>query len=483
LRPAGELSTKAPRTRRRFFETLRRNLSIALERRGINHTVASDFGRLWVHTDAVEDALAPLSRVFGVASLSPVELTVEPTLESIVRSGREAFAERVQGRKYAVRAKRHGSHSFSSLELERELGTALNPGATVDLDHPDVTVFVEALGDRAYLYTRRIPGAGGLPVGVQGRVLVLLSGGFDSAVAAFRILRRGAPVDYLLCNLAGRAYEQSVRRVARVLTEAWSAGERSTLYVVEFSAVADELKRTARSQYWQVVLKRMMYRAGARVAADIGAQALVTGEALGQVSSQTLENLAAIGACVDIPVLRPLIGFDKTEIIAEARRVGTAALSERVKEYCALASGRPVTATTRSKVDHQEADVDLEILWRAVDERRIIDLGAPPDAQSRADYVLTSNIPKDAVVLDCQPEHLYRAWHLPGAKHCDPSELIDNPRRLDRDRTYVLYCAEGTQAAYLAELLQRAGLDAYAFDGGASALERQVRQRPEPTAP
>jgi len=221
------------------------------------------------------------------------------------------------------------------------------------------------------------------------------------------------------------------------------------------------------------VLKRLMYRAAERVALETKAQAIVTGDALGQVSSQTLANLAAIDACVRISVLRPLIGSDKTEIMAEARRIGTAPLSQRVKEYCALVPGHTVTATSASRVDHTERNLPLDALWAATAARRELDLWATVD-ETRNAYLLTHDIPQDAVVIDCQPDHLYSAWHLPGAERHDPSELVVNPRHLNRDRTYVLYCSEGTQAAYLAELLQRAGYDAYAFDGGASALRRHV---------
>jgi thiamine biosynthesis protein ThiI len=338
---------------------------------------------------------------------------------------------------------------------------------------PEVTVHVEALADRAHLYARRIPGPGGLPAGVQGRALVLLSGGFDSSVAAWRVMRRGAAVDFVLCNLGGRAYERMVLRVARVLCHGWGFGVRSRLFVIDFAAVVDALRAAVKAQYWQVVLKRLMYRAAERIALEIGAQALVTGEALGQVSSQTLANLSAIDAAVQISVLRPLIGCDKTEIMAEARRIGTAPLSQRVKEYCALVPGHTVTATTPSRVVHAERYLAIDALWAATAARREIDLRAHAD-ETRSAYLFTHDIPRNAVVIDCQPEHLYSAWHMPGAERHDPSELVVNPRRLDRDRTYVLYCSEGTQAAYLAELLQRAGYDAYAFDGGATALRRHV---------
>jgi thiamine biosynthesis protein ThiI len=185
-------------------------------------------------------------------------------------------------------------------------------------------------------------------------------------------------------------------------------------------------------------------------------------------------NLAAIDAVAEIPVLRPLVGQDKTEIIAEARRIGTAALSERVQEYCAIASNFPVTSTDREKVDRQEQRLDLSALWQAVAARRTFDPAAVTREESRQTYLFTNEIPPGAIVIDCQPPHLYRAWHAPGAEHRDPSELIDNSSALDKQQTYVLYCTHGSQSAYLAELLQRSGYAVYAYQGGVDRLRRSL---------
>lgn len=472
-RPGAEVTTKKNRTRARFQQTLRANVHEALERRGLAPSVSLELARLFVEVDDVEQASRVLARSFGVASYSPVEAVVAADLSAIVEAGRQLFSERVRGKRYAVRAKRQGKHAFSSLDIEIALGRALNAEATVDLERPDIWVRVEALGERAYLFSHKLPGPGGLPCGVRGRALVLISGGFDSAVAAWRIMKRGVAVDFVLLDLGGRAYERRVLSVVRVLAEAWGAGLDPRLHVVPFDAVVTELKRNVRSQYWQVVLKRMMYRAAERVAREIGAQALVTGECIGQVSSQTLANLVAIHPAASMPVLRPLIGHDKMEIIAEARRIGTAALSERVKEYCAIGANFPVTATDSAKVDRQERHFDQSLIEQAVRARRVIDpTRFEPD--ERRSYLLTRRIPSGAVVIDCQPPHLYRAWHAPGAQHREPGELIDNLRRLDKDATYVLYCTYGPQAAHLAELMQRSGYDAYAFDGGAELLRRSL---------
>ncbi|MEJ2185682.1 MAG: THUMP domain-containing protein, partial [Gemmatimonadota bacterium] len=226
-------------------------------------------------------------------------------------------------------------------------GAALLPhSAGVDLDHPDLVVRVEVRDDRAYLFGDRIDGAGGLPLGVEGRALGLISGGYDSAVAAWLLLKRGVNLDYVFCNLGGDAYERAVVQVAKVLADDWSYGSRPRLHVVDFGAPVDELRAKVKQSYWQVVLKRLMYRAASWIGEELGSGAIVTGEAMGQVSSQTLTNLRAIEPASSLPVFRPLLGFDKNEIIERAQHVGTAGLSEQVKEYCAIAPGRPVGSWT-----------------------------------------------------------------------------------------------------------------------------------------
>lgn len=465
LRLGAEITTKSRRTRGSFQRRLVRNLEDALESAGIEATVEPDWSRIWVRSRG-PGVLTPLTHVWGVGSITPVDAVVEADLDAIVKVGQRLYADRVRGRSYGVRARRHGRHAFSSRDVHIQLGAALNPGATVDLEDPDVRVEVDVRGAEAYLFTERIPGGGGLPLGVEGRGLALISGGYDSAVAAALLLRRGVELDYVFCNLAGEAYERSVLQVAKVLSDEWSFGSRPRLFALDFTGIVERIRARVKPTHTQLVLKRLMYRAASGVAREVRAHALVTGEALGQVSSQTLRNLRALEPAADLPVFRPLIGFDKEEVIARARRLGTASLSARVKEYCAIGEGRPVTAASTGSVDREEARLDPAGIEELVSNARVYDLRSLRSVDLRESFLFTDEVPEGAVILDCRREEDFERLHAPGAEHRDLWELLQDFTSLDRDRTYVLYCQEGTRAGLVAERMQRAGYEAYAFRGG-----------------
>jgi tRNA uracil 4-sulfurtransferase len=475
VRFGGEVTIKSKRTRTAFLRRLAHNIGDALDAAGIEYRLEPVWGRMFVRA-ASPTALPVLARVFGISSVSMIERELPAELDAIVTEAASHFRSAVAGRRFAVRARRTGRHSFSSKDIEEQLGTALLPHAAgVDLTRPETTIYIEVRDDTAYLFSDRVDGAGGLPLGVEGNAVALLSGGYDSAVAAWLLLKRGVALDYVFCNLGGDAYERAVVHVGKALADDWSYGTRPRLHVVDFAGVLDELRSKTRDSYWQVVLKRLMYRAACSIAAAQRAQAVVTGEAVGQVSSQTLPNLRAIESVATLPVFRPLIGFDKEEIIARARLIGTAALSEQVKEYCAIAPGFPVTAASIPRVDDEEAKMDLAILEGAVAERRTLDLRGLAPTDLAAPYLFVDTVPEQAVILDCRPAPQFEAWHLKGARHMEEWELLRDFRRLDKAPVYVLYCAHGIQTAYLAERMQRHGYEAYSFRGGVRGVMKYAQ--------
>ena len=478
VRLAPEIATKARGTRRRFQQRLARNLRDAL---GANPKprIEDKWSRLFVTTDD-PSAGDRIAAVFGVASVSEVDARVPADLGEIVRAGEALYGERVRGRRFAVEARRAGQYAFGTRDIRVQLGAALDRYGDVDLDTPEIRVAVELREREALLYSSRIAGVGGLPLGVEGKAVALISGGFDSPVAAWLMLKRGIALEYVFCNLGGAAYERSVLGVVKILADQWSFGDRPVIHIVDFERPLAELQRTVTQRYWQVALKRLMYRAAAAIAARVRGEAIVTGESVGQVSSQTLGNLAAIDEAVSFPVFRPLLGLDKNEIIARAERVGTAALSAQIREYCDIARHRPVTHASVAAVRREESKMDLAVLDSAVAGRKVVDLRALRAVDLVQPYLFATDVSDDAVVIDCREPHFYTTWHYPGAQRRDLGDLAARFKDLDKTRRYVLYCSYGVQSAYLAEAMQRAGYEAYSFKGGVRELKRYAQERGVP---
>lgn len=473
IRLASELTLKAPRTRSQFMHRLLSNMRDAFNSHGAKAHIRSAWGRVYVRSDPA--ALPVLARLFGLSSFSVVDAVVPADFDTIVERGAETFAEHIRGKRFAVRVHRTGKHSFKSKDVEIALGSRLYPlGAAVDLTRPEAVAFIEVRDENAYLFSSRQAAGGGLPVGVEGKALSLISGGFDSAVSSWLMLKRGIALDYVFCNLGGDAYERAVVQVTKALADDWSYGTQPKLYVVDFEEALRELRARTRENYWQLILKRLMYRVAAAIGHRIKADAIITGEAVGQVSSQTLANLRAIDSASSLPVFRPLLGFDKEEIIERARHIGTAALSEQVKEYCAIAPGHPVTAAREQRVLAEEAKLDLSVIDRAIAGMKVLNVRQLSPTDLVAPYIFTESLSPEAVLIDCRTEAQFTAWHAPGAEHREEWELARDYKRLDRDRKYVLYCAHGIQSAHLAEKMQRSGYEAYSFKGGVAALRRSL---------
>jgi thiamine biosynthesis protein ThiI len=359
------------RNRRHFEGLLSRNLARSL------HGVAEPrvrwrFGRLLVEVpDAIpfDAARARLERVFGVAYFSRATVC-EATLPAIER----AVDERVDAcrfRSFGVRARRSDrSHPFTSRELNERLGARVveRTGARVDLRNPDLWLELHLLSKEAILLHERIRGPGGMPVGSAGRALALISGGIDSPVASWSALKRGCSVDYVHFHsgpFTTSASRDKVREVVACLAD-W--GEPSCLYLAPFAELQQTLVREAPARPRIVLYRRFMLRVAEALAERTGALALVTGDSLGQVSSQTLANLDTIDRAATLPVLRPLIGMDKSEIIERAREIGTYEISIEPDEDCCsyLMPRRPSTWTRPQQIEEIEASLDVKGMVNAV---------------------------------------------------------------------------------------------------------------------
>lgn len=347
-----------------FVAQLVRNL-----RRGLPAArVDNRFDRIVLRDVDPAVAAERLRRTFGVASWSPA-LEVAPDLEEIEAAARQLVAERhpSPGTTFKVEShRRDKSFALTSPELDRELGSRLMvhfPGLVARMRDPQVHVWVE-VRDRAYVYTEVHPGPGGLPVGTGGRAVALLSGGIDSPVAIWMVAKRGVqvtPVHFHAPPFTSERSRQKVVRLVEVLAE-WCGP--MDLWVVPFAHVQRAVRQRVPEPLWTVTMRRVMMRVAERVAERVGASALVTGESLGQVASQTLEAIAAIGLATRLPVLRPLVGMDKLEITALARRVGTYEVSTLPYEDCCtlFVPRHPRTRPTLQEAEEAERTLGTQAL-------------------------------------------------------------------------------------------------------------------------
>ncbi|WP_282042097.1 tRNA uracil 4-sulfurtransferase ThiI [Halomonas alimentaria] len=419
----------------------------------------------------VDEVEVRLTRMPGVQEVQEVREVDFSDLDEIIAQVVPRWQAHVTGRRFRVSAKRRGRHDFSSEDLERHLGAALlaaAPDARVDLTHPEVKVTVEVVDQRLRLIDRRLPGLGGYPLGLQGQAMALISGGYDSPVAAWRMIRRGIKTHFLFFNLGGPEHERGVREVTHHLWQRYSASHRVNFISVPFEPVVGEILRRVPDGMMGVVLKRMMVRAASRLARRARVPALVTGDAIAQVSSQTLTNLALIDDASELPLLRPLLTDDKQTIITQAREIDTARFAESMPEYCGVISRRPHTRARRDQIAAAEADFDFAVLDAAIDAAEITRIdrlaespGAAPAAQTK-DEVLEAREGEDVSVIDIRPEGEREAAPLTlaaGRRLEIPFyELQQRAPQLPDDRHYFLYCDQGVMSRMQALHLHDRGL-------------------------
>jgi thiamine biosynthesis protein ThiI len=322
-----------------------------------------------------------LGWVFGIANFAAAS-RVLPDLDLLSKS----IEGEISGRRFAsfAVAARRAFKTFphTSQEINQVIGARvkLASGAKVDLSNPDLTVYIEVLPNEAFYYFEKIRGPGGLPVGVSGTVICLLSGGIDSPVAAYRMMKRGCRVVFVHFHsqpFADRTSEEKAIDLAQRLTRYQFA---SRLYLVPFGETQQEVVAGVTSRFRILVYRRLMLRIAEEIARKEGAQALVTGESLGQVSSQTIENIAAIEEAATLPILRPLVGMDKEEITEQAQQIGTYDISIIPDQDCCsmFAPRQVVTRATDKEISLAESILDLgPLVQGALSTARLVELSSP----------------------------------------------------------------------------------------------------------
>ncbi len=470
----GELILKSHKVRRRFIHELMNNCREALAHAGEDDPW---FENHWSHFEvelAESSGMEALKRVFGISTLSVVESFEFNDMSGFVEQAAERLKQKMTGKKYAVRAKRVGRHPFGSMDVERELGSALNPYGKVDLTNPEITLYVRIKDQRASVFTERISGAGGLPLGTEDEIMVLFSGGFDSTIAAWNMLKRGCPVHYVFCSLGGELQEIEAIRIAKYLADNWSYGYSPQFHILDFRPVIDEMNEKITPEYKNIILKRLFYRAAQGIARYEDAGVFATGESIGQVSSQTLSNLISASAPIDMPIFRPLIGLDKTDIMNISMRIGVYELCSKVKEYCNVVPKHPKTRSRIEKVDELEDRMDPGILDQCIDGARVVDLKTYKQEQNRIWHdVESDDIPDNALFIDVREAEEFEKKHVAGALNMRGHELEVKMEKVSSETPVILYCEIGVVSRDMAVFLREEGFqNVYSMKNGIRQLKK-----------
>ena len=350
-----------------FVKKLIENIKYATAGLGVKHIRHKD-GRiiLDLSAGARESIISDrLTKTFGIANL-----VLTHRISNDVNVFKDEILQHVKGREFnsfRVSTKRgYKGYPLTSMDIDRIVGAHIKEatGAKVNLTNPELTIFIQILSGETYFYVDKIQGPGGLPVGTGGTVVCLLSGGIDSPVAAYRIMRRGCPVVFVHFHSYPYLSKTSQEKV-QDLTEILNQYQQPVkTYMLSFGDIQKEIVLSVPAKYRVVIYRRMMLRIAERIAGETGALALITGDSLGQVASQTLENITTTENAVTLPVLRPLIGMDKGEIIDQAKRIGTYEISIIPDQDCCqlFIPRNPAVRTIIREIERVEKKLDVERL-------------------------------------------------------------------------------------------------------------------------
>ena len=466
-----EIMIKSESVRKRFVKILTSNIRNVLTKHDDTVTVVKHWDYIEVRSKIEANfpmLIEQLQRIPGIHHFLQVEEKPFSSLHDVFEQTLLDVASQLENKTFCVRVKRKGKHEFTSIEAERYIGGGLNQhiaSAKVQLKNPDVTVRIEIEDDKMMLVRARYEGIGGYPIGTQEDVLSLISGGFDSGVSSYMLLRRGSRVHYCFFNLGGAAHEIGVKQMAYHIWQRYGSSHKVRFVAINFEGVVGEILENVDNGQMGVVLKRMMVRAASKVAQRFDIQAIVTGEALGQVSSQTLTNLRLIDEAADVLVLRPLITHDKEQIIAMAKHIGTDDIAKSMPEFCGVISKNPTVKAIKAKIEQEEDNFNFAVLESAVENAQYLDIRQIAE-QTEKEVVsvdAVSVLNENDVIIDIRsPEEIDE-----NPLHIENQVMILLPfyklssqfAELDQSKNYVLYCERGVMSKLQALYLKESGFN------------------------
>jgi tRNA uracil 4-sulfurtransferase len=356
------------KNRKLFEEKLVDNMRLALF--GCDVKVRRLYGRILIELNDqnIKEISDKLVKVFGISSFSPV-VTTKPELDLIKQAAVDLVGqtEKEWQTFKAITKRANKNFETNSMEVSMQIGeVVLNavPDKKVDVHKPDLEIRVEITDKHAFIFTEKIQGPGGLPVGSSGKVVSLLSGGIDSPVASWQLMKRGCEVIFVHFHSAPQTTQAAIDKVQELADELAQWQPNTKTHMIPFLDIQNEIVKETKGEYRVVLYRRFMFKIADQIAKKENAKALVTGESVGQVASQTLDNIAAINDAVTIPILRPLIGMDKIEIIERAKQINTYELSILPHDDCCtlFVPRHPATRANIGITRQEEGKLDSEKL-------------------------------------------------------------------------------------------------------------------------
>ncbi len=422
---------------------------------------------LTVHRAEIEpQIIARLQQTPGIANFAVVH---EYPLRDFADIGDKTLAiyrDHLRNKHFAVRCRRSGQHSFSSVQVEAAVGKILldnSEAAGVNLSAPQVKVLLEVRENRLIIVRKFYKGLDGFPLGTMGEVLSLVSGGFDSTLASYNMIRRGLITHFCLFNIGGQEHKTAVHGICHSLWRKYAASHRAYFLSVPFDSVLADIMQHIAPPFQGIVLKRTMLRCAERLATLLGIPALVSGESIGQVSSQTLSNLTTIDRATLMPIFRPLVACHKKEIIAAVRDMGLYDAVAKVPEYCSVTSIHPAVHSQVEKIARHEKKLNATLLEDVVKNTIIRYINDPALPEQRPTIEEIAAPIAGSTIIDVRPPaEIKKCLQAVGTTKVlsIPFYLLHNQiHALKPDQTYLLYCEHGFMSRLQAEHLLAHGFN------------------------
>ncbi len=425
LRYSSEVFTKSEITKRRILKILENNLKKAFKSAKI--TIKRERG--FIKTD--ENIDDKLKNVFGISSFSKIFEIDFNSFDELIEKAFNLFKDRVKD-EFKVKCIRVGKHNFHSRDVEVALGERLSKLKKVNVKDPKYIAFIEIRDDRAYLFDEKIKAVGGFPILTQGKGLVLLSGGIDSAVGTFLSYKMGIDCNFLFFDLGGDSIKYAFK-VYEFLKDNYGFSSDGKFYYIDFKPIMFQIIKEVEDSYRNIVLKVFFYKLANEIAIRLNADVIITGESIGQVSTQTLSNLSILNEFSKKFIIRPLIAFTKEEIVSKAIEIGVFDICYKGKEYCAISRYSAITKADPKKLLNYIQKIPNSAFEESLNSFRIIQ-GFENKIEKERKYDVLIDL--DSVNLE---------------------EFLKNLTEFDKSKVYFLKCQKGQLSAIIGEEMRRLG--------------------------